>query len=76
MRFAIYVLIEIINYTLQVPLGKMSGKRVADYFIVAGLPEERKPLENTNEQKASSRSEPITDICVVIPSEGEECPPG
>lgn len=55
----------------------MSGnRRVADYFIVAGLPEKPAPLDDIDELKPSSKLEPITDICVIIPNDGEECPPG
>ena len=57
----------------------MSGRRVADYFIVAGLPEKPSPLDeydSDSQLKPSSKLEPITDICVIIPNEGEECPPG
>jgi len=56
-----------------------SSQRVADYFIVAGLPENPLPLDDfaTDTQlKPTTKTEPITDVCVIVPSEGEECPPG
>ena len=56
----------------------MSTRRVADYFIVAGLPDQPVPLDlsSDSQPKPTSKNEPITDICVIIPNEGEECPPG
>lgn len=57
----------------------MSGQRVADYFIIAGLPENPVPLDDVDidsQLKPTSKNEPITDICVIIPNDGEECPPG
>lgn len=58
------------------------GQRIADYFIVTGLPTDPILLENatgTDSQRpktSQTKTEPITDICVIIPSSGEECPPG
>ncbi|XP_067929258.1 C-myc promoter-binding protein-like isoform X3 [Watersipora subatra] len=56
----------------------MSGRRVADYFMVVGLPKNPSPLDLSSEGqlKPTSKNEPITDVCVIIPNEGEECPPG
>lgn len=55
----------------------MSTQRIADYFIVAGLPDHPVPLNDLADQlKPTSKNEPITDVCVIIPNEGEECPPG
>lgn len=56
--------------------------RVADYFVVAGLTESSKPFEEdvTSEegcQRSSAQSKaPITDVAVVIRSQGEEVPRG
>uniref|UniRef100_S4RPF8 DENN/MADD domain containing 4A n=1 Tax=Petromyzon marinus TaxID=7757 RepID=S4RPF8_PETMA len=57
------------------------GPRVADYFVVAGLTEESKPLEEDmafaeGRQKAVRRRDPITDVAVVCRSQGEEPPQG
>ncbi|XP_075996896.1 C-myc promoter-binding protein [Genypterus blacodes] len=58
------------------------GPRVADYFVVAGLTDSLKPLEEdihlddaAGPKSAKSRA-PITDVAVVIRSLGEEVPPG
>uniref|UniRef100_A0A3P9LXX8 DENN/MADD domain containing 4A n=1 Tax=Oryzias latipes TaxID=8090 RepID=A0A3P9LXX8_ORYLA len=55
--------------------------RVADYFVVAGLPDSPKPLEDDlHFDDAGARSvkpkAPITDVAVVIRSLGEEVPAG
>lgn len=57
----------------------MSSQRVADYFIVAGMPQNPSLLENASNEasmKPNHKREPITDICVIIPNQGEDCPPG
>ncbi|XP_064474755.1 DENN domain-containing protein 4C-like [Ornithodoros turicata] len=59
----------------------MEEKRVADYFVVAGLPSDPKPLEQeaTAECHTSRASEgllPITDLAVIIRSQGESAPTG
>ncbi|XP_066540931.1 C-myc promoter-binding protein [Hoplias malabaricus] len=56
--------------------------RVADYFVVAGLTESSKPFEEevTSEegcqQNSAQPKAPITDVAVVIRSQGEEVPRG
>ncbi|KAI3371280.1 hypothetical protein L3Q82_023897, partial [Scortum barcoo] len=55
--------------------------RVADYFVVAGLTDSSKPLEEELHfddagPKSVKPKAPITDVAVVIRSLGEEVPPG
>ncbi|KAG8440772.1 hypothetical protein GDO86_006491 [Hymenochirus boettgeri] len=57
------------------------GPRVADYFVVAGLTDSSKPLEeeihfNDACHKTAKPKEPITDVTVIIKSLGEEVPQG
>lgn len=57
------------------------GPRVADYFVVAGLTDSSKPLEDElHSDDAGPRwvkpKAPITDVAVVLRSLGEEVPPG
>ncbi|KAG7523022.1 hypothetical protein JOB18_036756 [Solea senegalensis] len=57
------------------------GPRVADYFVVAGLTDSCKPLEEELHlddagPKSVKPNAPITDVAVVIRSLGEEVPPG
>uniref|UniRef100_A0A8D3BUS6 DENN/MADD domain containing 4A n=1 Tax=Scophthalmus maximus TaxID=52904 RepID=A0A8D3BUS6_SCOMX len=57
------------------------GPRVADYFVVAGLTDSSKPLEeelhfDDSGPKSVRPKAPITDVAVVIRSLGEEVPPG
>ncbi|XP_009679463.2 C-myc promoter-binding protein isoform X1 [Struthio camelus] len=57
------------------------GARVADYFVVAGLTDISKPLEeeihfNDACHKIAKPKEPITDVTVIIKSLGEEVPRG
>ncbi|XP_030045645.1 LOW QUALITY PROTEIN: C-myc promoter-binding protein [Microcaecilia unicolor] len=57
------------------------GPRVADYFVVAGLTDASKPLEeevqfNDACHKIAKPKEPITDVNVIIKSLGEELPQG
>ncbi|XP_024116990.1 C-myc promoter-binding protein [Oryzias melastigma] len=57
------------------------GPRVADYFVVAGLTDPSKPLEQEIHfddvcHKTAKPKAPITDVAVVIRSVGEEVPPG
>ncbi|CAG9857977.1 unnamed protein product [Phyllotreta striolata] len=59
----------------------MEEKRVADYFVVAGLPDDPDPLDETTlseggNLKASHGQPPITDISVIFPSLGEVEPDG
>ncbi|KAM9409839.1 C-myc promoter-binding protein-like [Pholidichthys leucotaenia] len=57
------------------------GPRVADYFVVAGLTDPSKPLDQEIHfddicHKSAKPKAPITDVAVVIRSMGEEAPPG
>ncbi|XP_071610246.1 C-myc promoter-binding protein isoform X1 [Heliangelus exortis] len=57
------------------------GARVADYFVVAGLTDISKPLEeeihfNDACHKLAKPKEPITDVTVINKSLGEEVPQG
>ncbi|KAM3610011.1 uncharacterized protein V6R79_023842 [Siganus canaliculatus] len=57
------------------------GPRVADYFVVAGLTDSSKPLEEELHfddacPKSVKPNAPITDVAVVIRSLGEEVPAG
>ncbi|KAK3096746.1 hypothetical protein FSP39_002860 [Pinctada imbricata] len=57
----------------------MDEQRVADYFVVAGLPDNPLPLEEfSNESviKPSSKQDPITDVAVIDVSLGEKPPKG
>ncbi|XP_074709193.1 DENN domain-containing protein 4B isoform X3 [Strix uralensis] len=51
--------------------------QLVDYFVVAGLTESSRPLEEETQQHRPARpSEPITDVAVIIRSQGEEVPHG
>ncbi|XP_065497384.1 C-myc promoter-binding protein isoform X3 [Caloenas nicobarica] len=57
------------------------GARVADYFVVAGLTDISKPLEeeihfNDACHKIAKPKEPVTDVTVINKSLGEEVPQG
>ncbi|XP_041442829.1 C-myc promoter-binding protein isoform X3 [Xenopus laevis] len=57
------------------------GPRVADYFVVTGLTDSSKPLEeeihfNDACHKTAKPKEPITDVTVIIKSLGEDVPLG
>jgi len=58
----------------------MDERRVADYFVVAGLPDHPEPLGDFSRDgaylKAPFNQAPITDVTVIFPSLGEEVPPG
>ena len=58
----------------------MDDKRVADYFVVAGLQDHASPLDELsrdgNTVKTSHSSVPITDVTVIIRSQGETIPKG
>ncbi|XP_053611324.1 DENN domain-containing protein Crag isoform X2 [Plodia interpunctella] len=56
----------------------MDERRVADYFVVAGLPETPELLEDSDSGhlKGYSTKAPITDIGVVFPGLGETVPNG
>ncbi|XP_023300743.2 DENN domain-containing protein Crag isoform X2 [Lucilia cuprina] len=57
----------------------MEEKRIADYFVVAGMPEKPKLLQESNFKdsshlRAATSIDPITDIGVFFPLLGEEIP--
>ncbi|KAG5889364.1 hypothetical protein JTB14_009157 [Gonioctena quinquepunctata] len=57
----------------------MEDRRVADYFVVAGLPDDPEPLDETTlseggNLKASHGQAPVIDISVIFPSLGEVKP--
>ncbi|XP_049872038.1 DENN domain-containing protein Crag isoform X2 [Pectinophora gossypiella] len=56
----------------------MDERRVADYFVVAGLPEKPELLDDSDSGhlKGYTCKAPITDIGVVFPGQGETVPPG
>ncbi|KAG7300228.1 hypothetical protein JYU34_015791 [Plutella xylostella] len=58
--------------------NKMEDRRVADYFVVAGLPEVPETLDDsdTGHLKAYTTKAPITDIGIIFPSLGETVPSG
>lgn len=52
----------------------MEERRVADYFVVAGLPNEPEPLDESTLSDGANLKAPITDIGVMFPSLGETLP--
>mgnify|MGYP000232809394 CR=1 FL=1 len=56
----------------------MDERRVGDYFVVAGLPEQPEPLGEFSQDgthlKATHNQAPITDVTVFFPGLGEEAP--
>ncbi|XP_017089180.2 DENN domain-containing protein Crag isoform X2 [Drosophila bipectinata] len=59
----------------------MEEKRIADYFVVAGMPEQPQLLQenifnDSGRLRAANTIEPITDIGVFFPLLGEEIPEG
>lgn len=58
----------------------MDERRVADYFVVAGLPDDPEPLGDFSRDgahlKAPFNQAPITDVTVIFPTLGEDVPPG
>ncbi|XP_052652588.1 DENN domain-containing protein 4B isoform X2 [Harpia harpyja] len=51
--------------------------QLVDYFVVAGLTDTSRLLEEESQQHRPARpSEPITDVAVIIRSQGEEVPHG
>lgn len=52
----------------------MDERRVADYFVVAGLPDEPEPLDESTPNDGGNLKSPITDIGVIFPSLGETLP--
>lgn len=58
----------------------MEDKRVCDYFVVAGLPDDLEPLDDLSLSdagllKTSHSQAPITDIGIVFPTLEEVAPP-
>ncbi|XP_075224805.1 DENN domain-containing protein Crag isoform X2 [Lycorma delicatula] len=57
----------------------MDDRRVADYFVVAGLPDDLQPVDEFCKDgtylKPSHNQAPITDITVIFPTLGETVPP-
>ena len=57
----------------------MDDRRVADYFVVAGLPDNPDPLDEFSNEaaiKPTYKQDPITDISVINKSIGEKVPRG
>ncbi|CAH1795855.1 unnamed protein product [Owenia fusiformis] len=57
----------------------MDDKRVAEYFVVAGLPDNPVPLEEYNNDtaiKSTHKQDPIVDVAVIIRNAGEKPPKG
>ena len=58
----------------------MDDRRIADYFVVAGLPSQPQPLEDVSRDGTMPRGvigpAPITDLAVIFPSLGESPPLG
>ena len=55
----------------------MDEKRVTDYFVVAGLPDNPEPLEDLSEEnnlKPNHKQDPIVDIAVINRTLGETPP--
>ncbi|CAM9889037.1 unnamed protein product [Lampetra planeri] len=57
------------------------GPRVADYFVLAGLTDTSRPLEEEMSQsdggpRTARPKAPITDVAVIVKSHGEEVPQG
>ncbi len=52
------------------------GPRVADYFVVAGLTEGSRPLEEEISSECNRKPHkclsPITDVAVIVRSQGEK----
>ncbi|XP_055954138.1 C-myc promoter-binding protein-like [Argiope bruennichi] len=58
----------------------MDDKRVADYFVVAGLQDNASPLDESSRDGITPKTThplvPITDVTVIIRSQGETIPKG
>ncbi|XP_069704600.1 DENN domain-containing protein Crag [Periplaneta americana] len=58
----------------------MDERRVGDYFVVAGLPDQPEPLGDFSRDgthlKTTHNQAPITDIAVIFPGMGEDIPLG
>ena len=49
--------------------------QLLDYFVVAGLSDASRPLDDA-EQRPARRRDPITDVALIIRSQGEDVPHG
>lgn len=69
-----YILISILNKFLVI----MDERRLADYFVVAGLPDDPEVLDDASLPEGGNFESlaPITEISVIFPSLGEEAPEG
>lgn len=54
----------------------MDERRVADYFVITGLPNEPEPLDESTLNDGGNIKDPIIDIGVIFPSLGETLPEG
>ena len=59
----------------------MDERRVADYFVVAGLPDNPEPVSEISRDSAchfklGHNQAPITDVAVIFPTLGEAPPDG
>lgn len=52
----------------------MDERRVADYFVIAGLPNNPEPIDETTLSDGGNLKGPITDIGIIFPSLGETLP--
>ncbi|XP_067395392.1 DENN domain-containing protein 4B [Emydura macquarii macquarii] len=58
-------------------MAEETPPQLVDYFVVAGLTDSSKALEEESQQPRPARpSEPITDVAVIIRSQGETPPQG
>lgn len=71
-------------YFLFSSRNAMDNNRIADYFLISGIRDDLQPRlnhdsfvdENFAFREESDKVDPITDIAVIIPTWGEECPEG
>lgn len=57
----------------------MDERRVVDYFVVAGLPENPLPLEEFSNEaaiKSTYKQDPVTEITIINKTLGEKVPRG
>lgn len=54
----------------------MDERRVADYFVITGLPGEPEPLDESTLSDGGNLKAPITEIGVIFPALGETLPEG
>ncbi|RZF46313.1 hypothetical protein LSTR_LSTR016632 [Laodelphax striatellus] len=58
----------------------MDERRIADYFVVAGLPDKLQPVDDFSKDgtylKQCHNDAPISDITVIFPGFEETVPPG